>query len=65
MRAVIWSANLEDTGKCQDQPTPGSHQEYSGDVEQESGASVRNEDQGTDASQLVKGGEAFGEREDE
>jgi len=56
---------LEDTSQCQNQPTSGSHQEYSGDVEQESDRSVGYENQRSNASQLVKGGEAFGERNDE
>jgi len=55
---------LEDTSKCQNQPASCSHQEYSSDVEQESNGSVRNENQRSNTSQFIKGGEPFGERED-
>ena len=62
---VIGSADLEDTGECQYQPASSSHQEYSSDIEQESDRSVRDENQRSNASQLIKGGEALGEREHE
>jgi len=54
---------LEDTSKCQNQPASGAHQEHSSDVEQESDRSVGNENQGSNASQFIEGGEPFGERE--
>ena len=65
MRRAVGYADLENTSKCENQPAPGSHQEYSGDIEQESNASVRKENQRSNTSQFIEGSEPFGEREDE